>query len=161
MADPKFKSKKSWRSKIENTHPPKIEEIPPNWEKSMGKGMMVIANPKLFKDVVEMIPRGHVVTMSDIRAKFAHDFKVQGCCPLTTGIFLRIVAEAAEEARDEGREKDICPYWRVVRDDGSFIEKFPGGPAAQIEKLQAEKIPVHQVKKKLVVDLIKAKRFYF
>ena len=44
-------------------------------------------------------------------------------CPLITGIFVRIIAEAAEEDRRAGH-KTITPYWRVVRDDGSMHEKL-------------------------------------
>jgi alkylated DNA nucleotide flippase Atl1 len=36
-----------------------------------------------------------------------------------------------------GRE-DITPYWRVVRDDGSLNEKFPGGVEAQATRLKEE-----------------------
>jgi len=58
-------------------------------------------------------------------------------CPLTTGIFVRIVAEAAEEERRDGK-KQVTPYWRVIRDDGSLNEKFPGGVAAQARRLKEE-----------------------
>ena len=58
-------------------------------------------------------------------------------CPLVTGIFLRIVAEAAEEDA-RGGKPEITPYWRVVRDDGSLNDRFPGGPSAQARRLEAE-----------------------
>ena len=54
-------------------------------------------------------------------------------CPITTGIFVRIAAEAAEEQLEQGIER-VTPYWRVVRDDGSLIARFPGGAA----RLRAE-----------------------
>lgn len=47
---------------------------------------------------------------------------------MTTGIFLRIAAEAAEEDARAGATT-ITPYWRVLRDDGSIIEKLPKQPA--------------------------------
>jgi alkylated DNA nucleotide flippase Atl1 len=56
---------------------------------------------------------------------------------LTAGIFLGIVARAAEEDRAVGRT-GIAPYWRVVKNDGSLNEKLPGGLSAQQENLQAE-----------------------
>lgn len=58
-------------------------------------------------------------------------------CPLTSGIFVRIVAEAAEEDRRNGKKR-ITPYWRVVKDDGSLKDKFPGGAKAQAKLLRAE-----------------------
>jgi alkylated DNA nucleotide flippase Atl1 len=56
---------------------------------------------------------------------------------MTTGIFIRIIAEAAEEDLREGK-KQITPYWRVIKDDGSLNEKFPGGAEMQAERLRQE-----------------------
>ena len=58
-------------------------------------------------------------------------------CPLMTGIFLRIVAEAAEEDRLLGK-CDITPYWRIVGEDGKLNAKFPGGVERQAEHLREE-----------------------
>jgi hypothetical protein len=58
-------------------------------------------------------------------------------CPLTTGIFVHIVAEAAEESAAAGNA-DITPYWRVVKNDGSLDPKFPGGVTRQAERLREE-----------------------
>jgi alkylated DNA nucleotide flippase Atl1 len=37
--------------------------------------------------------------------------------------FVRIAAEAAEQALREGKKR-VTPYWRVVRDDGTLNEKL-------------------------------------
>ena len=50
---------------------------------------------------------------------------------------MRIAAEAAADDRAAGKAR-ITPYWRVVRDDGSLLEKLPGGAPAQAERLIAE-----------------------
>lgn len=78
-----------------------------------------------------------LVTVSAIRSRLARDNRVDTACPLTTGIFVRIAAEAAEEDLRSGR-KQVAPYWRVIRDDGSLNEKFPGGTKAQSQRLRAE-----------------------
>jgi hypothetical protein len=69
--------------------------------------------------------------------RLAGDFNADSTCPLTTGIFVRISAEAAEEYRHMGR-KDITPYWRVVKNDGSLNDKFPGGATVQARRLKDE-----------------------
>lgn len=71
------------------------------------------------------------------REKLAQVFKVDVTCPITTGIFVRIAAEAAEEDLRKGKRR-VTPYWRVVRDDGSLIDKFPGGVKAQRAHLMGE-----------------------
>lgn len=56
---------------------------------------------------------------------------------MTTGIFIRIAAETAEEDLQMER-KLITPYWRVVKKDGGLNKKFPGGVEAQSERLREE-----------------------
>jgi alkylated DNA nucleotide flippase Atl1 len=103
----------------------------------LGKGVMLIPTPKLVDDLIRRIPKGKLATVSELRRKLASDFKADVTCPLTTGIFVRIAAEAAEEDREQGRKR-ITPYWRVVKDDGSFNPKLPGGVAQQTRTLRAE-----------------------
>jgi hypothetical protein len=67
----------------------------------------------------------------------AQDFEADATCPLTTGIFMRIVSEVAEEDLRMGK-RQVTPYWRMVRNDGSLNEKFPGGVAAQAAHLREE-----------------------
>jgi len=53
------------------------------------------------------------------------------------GAFLRIISEAAEEDRQNGKKR-ITPYWRVIKADGSLNPKFPGGVKAQAARLKEE-----------------------
>ena len=80
---------------------------------------------------------GQLVTVNQIRERLAQDFRADSTCPLTTGSFIRIAAEAAEGYRHLGRE-DTTPYWRTLKSDGSLNEKLPGGGAAQARRLQNE-----------------------
>ncbi|MDP2952596.1 MAG: MGMT family protein, partial [Chloroflexota bacterium] len=86
---------------------------------------------------VRRVPKGKLVTVAQVRERLARDFQADFTCPLCSGIFLRISAEAAEEDRAKGKA-DITPYWRVVKDDGSLNDKFPGSPALQATRLQEE-----------------------
>jgi len=78
-----------------------------------------------------------VTTTSQIREYLAARYAVDTACPLATGIFVRIAAEAAEEDARAGKAR-ITPYWRVVKEDGSLYPKFPGGVSRQAERLRAE-----------------------
>lgn len=132
----KFRSRVPWREKMERPQEPKLVRIPPKMSQ-WGKGMMLIPTPKLVDAIVRQVPRGRLVTVGEIRRKLAANFSADVTCPLTTGIFIRIVAEAAEEDRANGRKR-IAPYWRVVKDDGSLNPKFPGGVAQQARNLRTE-----------------------
>jgi len=132
----KFISRTSWREKIDKPQDVKIVKIPPKMSR-FGSGTMLIPTPKLIDAMIRKVPKGKVVTVSELRRKLAHDFRADVTCPLTTGIVVRIAAEAAEEDRANGKRR-IAPYWRVIKDDGSMNPKFPGGLAQQTRYLRAE-----------------------
>jgi alkylated DNA nucleotide flippase Atl1 len=87
--------------------------------------------------LIRKVPRGKLVTQAELREKLARAAGADVACPITTGIFVRIVAEAAAEDMRAGKAR-VTPYWRVVRDDGRLLEKLPGGPLGQAERLEAE-----------------------
>ena len=132
----KLTSRKSWRAKLEKPQEPRLVAVPPRMSR-FGSGMMLIPTPKLVDELIRKVPKGKLATVSELRRKLASDFKADVTCPLTTGIFVRISAEAAEEDRALGRNR-VTPYWRVVKDDGTFNPKLPGGVAQQTRNLIAE-----------------------
>jgi len=148
MSD-KFKSRKSWREKLEN-HPkglPKVVNGPAKWEKRFGGRKVLVPTPLLVDGLMRKVPKGKLVTVKQIREKLAKDFKAESTCPLTTGIFIRISAETAEEDLRAG-ERRITPYWRVLKQDGGLNPKFPGGVKAQAKHLKQEGHKILQAKGK-------------
>ncbi len=132
-----MKTRSSWREKLERQQEPKIVTIPPKMQKRFGRGKMLIPRPLDVDALIRKVPRGKLITQGQIRATLARASGVDVACPITTGIFVRIAAEAAAEAARAGKSR-ITPYWRVIRDDGKLIEKLPGGPPAQADHLAAE-----------------------
>jgi hypothetical protein len=130
---------KTAREKLEEQSKklPKIVVIPKKMEKRFRKGKMLIPKPLDVDALIRKVKRGKLVTQEEIREKLAKDFKVNVTCPITTGIFVRIAAEAAEEDKKAGK-KEITPYWRVIKGDGSLNEKFPGGVKVQAGYLKKE-----------------------
>ena len=124
-----MKKRKSWREKLEKEQEPRLIDTP--------KGRMLIPKPLEVDALIRKVPRGKLVTDVQLRERLAKDHGADYTCPMTTGIFIRIAAEAAEEDLRRG-VKEITPYWRVIRKDGSLIEKFPGGVEAQAARLREE-----------------------
>ena len=133
----KFTSRTAWREKLEREDHSKIIQIPPKMVKRFGRGTMLIPKPLDVDALIRKIGKGSLITASQIRARLARDNKADVTCPITTGIFIRIAAEAAEEDLRNGKKR-VTPYWRVVRDDGSLMEKLPGGVKAQAQRLEDE-----------------------
>jgi len=133
------RARKSWHEKLEKPVAglPKVVEVPDKWVKTMGGRRVLVPTPMMVDELVRTVPKRKLITVGQIRQRLAQPFQADSTCPLTTGIFLRISSEAAEEDRQAGK-KQITPYWRVVMDDGSLNPKFPGGVEAHAEKLREE-----------------------
>jgi len=98
---------------------------------------VVLVNPSEIVACMKKVPYGKVVTIVEICKHITKQHHVQGCCSLTTGIFIMTAANAAEEARKEGVDMGI-PYWRTLKSDGYLNEKFPGGDQAHESLLEQE-----------------------
>ena len=133
----KFTSRTAWREKLEREDHSKVIQIPPKMTKRFGEGTMLIPKPLDVDALIRKAGKGSLITASEIRARLARDNRANVTCPITTGIFIRIAAEAAEEDLRNGKKR-VTPYWRIVREDGSLMEKLPGGVKAQAQRLENE-----------------------
>src|SRR5215472_3767637 len=133
----KFTSRVPWRQKLERQQEPKIVDIPARMQARFGKGRMVIPKPLDVDALIRRVPKGKLVTVFQLREELARRSKVDVACPLCTGMFVRIAAEAAEEKRRAGK-KTVTPYWRVLSSEGRLNPKFPGGVNSQRRVLSGE-----------------------
>lgn len=134
---PKFSSRIPWREKLERQQQPKIVDIPARMQARLGRGRMVIPRPLDVDALIRRVPKGKLVTVLQLRQELAKHSKVDVACPLCTGIFVRIAAEAADEERRAGK-KVVTPFWRVIGGEGRLNPKFPGGASAQKRCLISE-----------------------
>ena len=146
-----MKPRKSWREKLcDSKGLPKTGRVEGKMTTRWGTGTMVIPAPLEVDGIMKAVPKGKLITINEIRAKLAARHKVNVCCPITTGIFAWIAANAAEEEAAEGRKR-VTPYWRTLKSGGLLNEKYPGGVANLKTKLVAEGHRVVKKGKNLVV----------
>ena len=140
---------RTWRQKLEQEHPNhgKVVAVPPGMQKRFGTGTMLIPRPLDVDAIMRRVKKGKLVTQSQIRDALAKESKADCSCPLTTGLFIRIAAETAEEDLQAGKKR-ITPYWRTIKDDGKLNEKFPGGARAQAARLRKEGFTIQRGKGK-------------
>jgi alkylated DNA nucleotide flippase Atl1 len=132
------KLRKSWQEKLaDDKGLPKVVEINDKMSKRWGTGTVVIPALKEVDEIMKQVPKGKLITTAQIRAFLAQKHGASIGCPLTTGIFAWIAANAAEEAAAEGKQ-DITPYWRTLKAGGELNEKYPGGVEAQAAHLREE-----------------------
>ncbi|MFQ5425170.1 MAG: hypothetical protein ACE5F9_14490, partial [Phycisphaerae bacterium] len=115
MAKTRWKVPKggTWRQKLEQVHPNhgRIVATPPRLRRRFGAGTMLIPRPLDVDAAIRKVRKGKLVTASQIRESLARQSGADSACPMTTGMFIRVVAETAEEDRRAGRKR-ITPYWR-------------------------------------------------
>lgn len=145
--------RKSWSEKLRDSKDlPKVEKISQKMSKRWGTGTVVIPAPMEVDEIMRRVSKGKLITINEIRAALARKHGATIGCPMTTGIFAWIAANAAEEQRQEGK-KGITPYWRTLKAGGVINPKYPGGVEGQRSLLEKEG---HKVvlkgKKHVVVD---------
>jgi len=132
---------KHYRHKIENCMAAHVIDQDQPLTANYPVGMMLIASPTWVEEYLISIPEGEVRTMNQMRQGLAERAKADYTCPMTTGIFLRMVAEAAQYERQHGMPVK-APWWRVVTNDGSLNPRLPGGGELQLQLLLAEGVKV-------------------
>lgn len=145
------KKKLSWVEKLADSKGlPRVEKITEKMRKTWGSGTVVIPAPIEVDELMRKVPKGRLVTINDIREALARKHNATIGCPMTTGIFAWIAANAAEEERQQGR-KGITPYWRTLKTGGVLNEKYPGGVEGQRKLLETEGHRVVQKGRKHIV----------
>ena len=143
--------KASWTEKLRDSRDlPKVETISEKMSKRWGTGAIVIPAPLEVDELMKKVPEGKLVTINQIREALAKKHKATIGCPMTTGIFAWVAANAAEEQKQKGAE-DITPYWRTLKTGGVLNPKYPGGMEDLKKNLEAEGHTVIQKGKKYVV----------
>ncbi len=132
------KSRKSWQEKLlDNKGLPKVEKVTGKMVKRWGTGTFVIPAPIEIDEIMRKVPEGKLTTIAQIREILARKHGVTFACPITTGIFAWISANAAQEATSEGKQ-NTTPFWRTLKSGGELNEKYPGGTARQATLLRNE-----------------------
>src|SRR5580698_2195485 len=138
IANPKSQMKKSWREKLaDDKGLPRVGKVTGKLSKRWGEGVFVIPAPREVDALMRQVPKGRVITINELRAALARKHKADFACPITTGIFSWIAANAAAESEAEGKKR-FTPFWRTLKTGGEVNPKYPGGVAALTKRLRAE-----------------------
>ena len=123
-----MKARKTWRETLEDGKDlPRVTKIPVRMKAAWGKGTLVIPAPKEVDELMRRVPKRKVTTVNQIRAALAEKHRTTIACPMTTGIFVWIAANAANEERAGRPKVRVTPDWRTLKAGGVLSEKYPGG----------------------------------
>ena len=86
---------------------------------------LFVANPKIVDQYIRDIPTGQSRTIVQMRRALAQSRNADATCPVSTGIFLRIAAQAAIDEMEDGCETElVSPFWRVLRASDKITERL-------------------------------------
>jgi hypothetical protein len=133
---------KTWTGKVnDDTKVYKVERLDKDWSDMVRGEKMLIATPKIVDGYLRQIPTGKDVSLLTMRKDLAMEYGADNTCPLTTGIFLRIAAEAALEQINQGKAiKSVAPFWRVVNLKMPLAKKLSCGPGFIQDRRKKEKL---------------------
>jgi hypothetical protein len=144
--------RKSWQEKLAgNKDFPKVCKIDSTRSKRWGQGTFVIPAPMEVNELMGRVPEGRLTTIDELRKALARRHGTTIACPLTTGIFAWISANAAAEA-ETNDQKNANPYWRTLKAKGELNPKYPGGIAGLKRRLSGEGHRVIQKGKHFFVE---------
>jgi len=144
--------KKSWREKLaDDKGLPRVFTIDERQSKRWGAGTCVIPAPREVDELMRRVRRGRLTTIEELRHALARRHRATIACPITTGIFAWIAAQAAAEAQAAGTSR-TTPYWRTLKTGGELNPKYPGGIAALKRRLAAEGHTIIQRRKRFFVE---------
>lgn len=128
-------SKKDFNSMMKNDKDmPKIQIIEDeDTIKKYGGSKMFFAPPLYYDELMKKVPKGKLLTVSQMRNYLAKKYNADFTDPMTAGIFVNIVAWASFQ-----RDEDITPYWRTLKSDGELNTKYPEAIELQKRLLKEE-----------------------
>lgn len=134
-------TKKTWLEKLQVDKQPQVKFIDFKFSDIPANSKMFIATPRLVDEYVKQIPKGKSVSIQTIRKDLALEHKAEYTCPVTTGIFLRTVAEAAyEKFQQQNSLRGITPFWRAIDPDSGLAKKLSFGKDFIVEQRREEGI---------------------
>ena len=113
-----------------------------------GGERMLIAPPLAYDEIMKKVPDGKVITADQIRQHLAKKHDADYVCPLTTGIYICLVAHASVERGGE----EPTPFHRTLKKDGELNERYPEGIQGQKLLLEKEGHTVIQKGKRYFVS---------
>jgi ABC-type uncharacterized transport system ATPase subunit len=131
--------KKTWLDKLNEKKEPKIKRIDFDFADIPAGSNMFIATPKLIDEYIQEIGIGKRLDIKTLRKDLAIEHNADYTCPVTTGIFLRIVAEANYEKLQHGkRVEEITPFWRVIEPKSALAKKLTFGQEFLLQQIEKE-----------------------
>ncbi|MCU0949992.1 MAG: hypothetical protein MUC68_02755 [Burkholderiaceae bacterium] len=133
---------KSWQQKMQAA-PPHTVRLDKAFAGVPAGARLLISSLRELQAFLHTNTRaGEFWPIQQLRRELARAHAADAACPVSTSIFLRIVAEAAWDAMQAGASAaDVAPFWRVIEPDSPLAKKLRCGPQWIAQQRAAESTP--------------------
>lgn len=133
---------KTWQQKLDAA-PPHTVRLDKDFAGVPAGARLLISSPRELQQFLRERTRvGEFWPVQQLRRELAQAHGADATCPVSTSIFLRIVAEAAwDEIVAGASASDVAPFWRVVEPDSPLAKKLRCGPQWIAQQRAAESAP--------------------
>lgn len=123
------KRKTDWRKRFRSGKEPHVVMLSSPFAGVPAGAMMLISSPGEIASYIAAIPYGEFRTPVRMRSDLARRAKADAACPVTTAIYLRVVAEVALDDMETGKSMDeVVPFWRLIDPSDKIASKLSCGP---------------------------------
>jgi hypothetical protein len=117
-----------WHKRFRSAKEPHVVALHTNFAGVKAGQTMLISSPGEIAAYVSRIPQGQTVTIARLRTDLARRAKADSMCPVTTSIFLKVVAEVGLADIASGKSmNDVAPFWRVIEPGSKLAAKLSCG----------------------------------
>jgi hypothetical protein len=136
MPEPR-KTKTNWYKRFNNAKAPHVVTLHTDFAGIKSGSALLISSPAQIATYISAIPHGEMRTIARLRSDLAKKSKADAMCPVTTAIYLRVVAEVALSDMQAGKTADeVPPFWRIIEPNSKIAGKLSCGPEG-VEHLAA------------------------
>jgi hypothetical protein len=118
------RARKTWAEKMK-AKPPHHVFLDKDFAGIPKGSKLHISSPVEVAEELKNIPSGSIISIQAFRRRLAEKNNCDATCPVSTSLFLRIVAEHTwDEFSRTGSTKELAPFWRVVESSSPMAKKL-------------------------------------
>ena len=118
------RARKTWADKMK-AKPPHHVILDKDFAGIPKGAKLHISCPVEVAEELKSITPGSIMSIQAFRRRLADKNNCDATCPVSTSLFLRIVAEHTwEEFSRTGSTEDLAPFWRVVESSSPMAKKL-------------------------------------
>lgn len=118
---------KTWQEKFDTRKEEKVKRLDVAFADIKAGELMLISTPEKITHYINSIPSTENRNLARMRQDLAIQAKADKTCPVTTGIFVKIIAERSLELMAQGKAP-LAPFWKVIDPDSPLAKKISCGP---------------------------------